>query len=311
MARCLIVTRLAAEFAEEIKRLDGADIPVTPCIDAAEAIAKNRGEEVLFGNPREIAALLPHMPNVEWVQSSWAGVTPLIEAGRRDYRLTGIKNVFGPQMAEYVLGHLLAHELKIVERRRRQQQREWFPAHSGVLDGKTIGIMGTGSIGSHIATAAGAFNLRPIGFSRSGKPVPPFDSVWPAAELAGFLARSDYLVSTLPHTPETDGLLDAKALALLPGGGVFVNVGRSNVVDNAALTMALSTGKLAAAVLDVFDEEPLPATSPLWEVPNLTVTAHVAAVSHPLLIVPVFVDNYRRFCAGKPLRYLVDFDAGY
>lgn len=310
-ARCLIVTRLAAEFAEEIARLGGADIPVTACANAEEARAAYRGEEVLFGNPRDIALLLPDTPDVKWVQSSWAGVTPLVEADRRGYVLTGIKDVFGPQMAEYVLGHLLAHELRVVERRRRQLQREWYPAHSGVLDGKTIGIMGTGSIGSHIAAAAAAFNLQRIGLSRSGKPVPAFDSVWPGAGLADFLARSDYLVSTLPATAETDGLLDGAALARLPAGAVFINVGRSNVVDDVALVESLGNGQLAAAVLDVFDEEPLPARSPLWNAPNLTVTAHVAAVSHPLLIVPVFVDNYRRFAAHEPLRYVVDFDAGY
>ena len=311
MMRCLIVTRVAAEFADEIERLAGSEIPITACRDAEDALAAYTDEQILFGNPQEIAALLPQMPTVQWVQSSWAGVTPLIDASRRDYTLTGVKGVFGPQMSEYVLGYLLAHELKISGRLEQQRRRRWYREQSGSLAGKSLGIMGTGSIGAHIAASASAFNLETLGLSRSGIPVEDFDVVWPLAELDSFLARSHYLVSTLPATPQTDRLLNEGALAKLPEGAVFVNVGRSNVVDHAALVDALTSGRLAAAVLDVFDEEPLPEDSPLWKAPNLYITAHVAAISHPLLIVPVFVENYRRFVAGKPLKHVVDFDAGY
>ena len=311
MMRCLIVTRVAAEFADEIDRLAGSGIPITACHSAEDALGAYTDEKILFGNPQEIATLLPHMPTVQWVQSSWAGVTPLIDAPRRDYTLTGVKGVFGPQMSEYVLGYVLAHELKIIERLAQQRRRGWFRKHSGVLAGKSMGIMGTGSIGTHIASSASALNLETLGLSRSGITVDGFDAVWPLAELDTFLARSHYLVSTLPATPQTDRLLNADTLAKLPDGAVFVNVGRSNVVDHAALVDALTTGRLAAAVLDVFEEEPLPGDSPLWEAPNLFITAHVAAISHPLLIVPIFIENYRRFVAGKPLKHVVDFDAGY
>ena len=297
--------------AEEIERLAGPEIPLTACVDAEEALAAYSGEKVLFGNPQDIAALLPRMPTVEWVQSSWAGVKPLIDAPARDYTLTGVKGVFGSQMSEYVLGYLLAHELNVVGRLEQQRRRNWYREHSGTLAGKSIGIMGTGSIGAHIAATAAAFNLNTLGLSRSGHAVDGFDAVWSPAGLDAFLARSHYLVSTLPATPETDRMLNADALARLPEGAVFVNVGRSNVVDHEALVDALTGGRLAAAVLDVFEEEPLPGDSPLWNAPNLSITAHIAAISHPLLIVPVFIENYRRFVAGEPLKYVVDFDAGY
>lgn len=311
MHRCLIVTSLAAEFAAEIERLSQAPIPVTACATAEEARAAYRGETVLFGNPQQIARILPDLPAVDWVQSSWAGVTPLIEAPRRDYVLTGVKDVFGPQMSEYVFGYLLAHELKILDRMARQRARDWYRAHSGVLAGKTLGVMGTGSIGRHLAGTARAFGMRPLGLSRSGRAVREFDEVLPVSKLRGFLASSDHLVSTLPQTPETDRLLDSRTLALLPRTAYFVNVGRSNVIDEAALVSALRRGRLAGAALDVFAEEPLPDSSLLWTAPNLSVTAHIAAISHPLLIVPIFVDNYRRYVAGKPLRHVIDFDAGY
>ena len=115
----------------------------------------------------------------------------------------------------------------------------------------------------------------------------------------------------LPDTPQTDNLLDAEALSLLPSHACFVNVGRANVVDDDALVAALRAGKLGGAVLDVFEEEPIPQDSPLWDTPNLLVTAHMAAVSHPELIVPIFLDNYRRYRAGSKLTNVIDFDLGY
>ena len=311
MSRCLIVTKVAQQFAAEIERLAGSAIPVTVCTDADQARSAYTDEKVLFGNPQQIAEILPDMPTIEWVQSSWAGVTPLIESSRRDYVLTGVKGVFGPQMSEYVLGYLLAHELRVTERQKQQQSHRWFRDHSGVLFGKSIGIMGTGSIGTHIAGTARAFNMRTLGLSRSGAPAENFDDVWAVTDLREFLSRSHYLVATLPATPETDKLLDADTLSALPEGAYFINVGRSNVVDDSALLDALERNHLSGAALDVFDEEPLPDNSPLWDAPNLSVTAHVAAISHPLLIVPIFVENYRRFMAGEPLQYAIDFEAGY
>lgn len=311
MPRCLIVSALAEDFAAEVARLSGHSISATPCRTVDAARAAYGDETILFGSPGMIAEIIEEMPTVDWVQSSWAGVTPLIDAARRDYALTGIKGVFGPQMAEYTLGYLLAHELKVVERRAAQRRREWLCAHSGTLFGKRIGIMGTGSIGAAIATAARAFRLRVAGLSRSGAAVAGFDEVFRSEQLDGFLDALDYVVAALPDTPQTDGLLDAAAIARLPAGAYFVNVGRSNVVDHRALIAALGNGRLAGAALDVFDEEPVPADSPLWDTPNLTMTAHVAAISHPALIVPIFLDNHARYLRGEALRYRVDFDAGY
>jgi phosphoglycerate dehydrogenase-like enzyme len=311
VADCLVITALADEFEAEIARLSGGSISVVAVKSTDAAREAYGGESVLFGNPAMIAPLLDQAPDIRWIQSSWAGVTPLIEAPRRDYVLTGVKGVFGPQMSEYVFGYLLAHELKLLERHRQQSRRQWYRDHSGVLEGKSLGIMGTGSIGAHIAATARAFGMTPIGFSRSGAAAPPFEQTYAMNQLEAFLAHSDHLVGTLPDTRETDGLLNREAFALLPEGAYFVNVGRSNCVDDEALIEALQTGRLAGAALDVFDEEPVPDDNPLWDAPNLSITAHIAAISHPLLIVPIFVDNYRRYVADQPLNYIVDFDAGY
>jgi phosphoglycerate dehydrogenase-like enzyme len=214
-------------------------------------------------------------------------------------------------MSEYVIGYLLAHELKILQRMQQQREHRWFKEGSGMLQGKRLGIMGTGSIGQHIAKTAAGFDITVTGLSRSGSPEHGFNEVFPTRELFDFLADLDYLVAVLPHTSETDNLLNATALARLPTHAYFINVGRSNVVNDDALVDALRDTTLAGAALDVFDEEPVPPDSRLWDAPNLSITAHVAALSHPLLIVPVFVDNYRRYLNGQPLNYVIDFNAGY
>jgi phosphoglycerate dehydrogenase-like enzyme len=149
------------------------------------------------------------------------------------------------------------------------------------------------------------------GLSRSGSRATGFGQVFPVARIDEFLPGLDYLVAVLPDTPQTDNLLNAETLSLLPSHACFFNVGRANIVDDTALVSALSDGRLGGAVLDVFDEEPIPDSSPLWDTPNLLVTAHMAAVSHPELIVPIFLDNYRRYRAGSKLVNIVDFDRGY
>ena len=311
MPDCLIVTTLAEEFADEIARLVNIPIQIKACTSTAQALSKYSNETIIFGSPAMVAEILPNMPTINWVQSSWAGVTPLMALDRRDYVLTGIKEVFGSQMAEYVIGYLLAHELKVLQRMQEQHKHNWFRAHSGTLEGKRLGIMGTGSIGQHIARTAKHFGIQVAGLSRSGAASPDFDNVYPVNELYAFLKELDYLVATLPRTTETDNLLDAAALAQLPAHAYFINVGRGNVVYDEALRDALRNNRLAGAALDVFDEEPVPQDSPLWDTPNLSITAHISAISHPLLIVPVFVENYRRYVNGQPLQYVVDFATGY
>lgn len=278
---------------------------------ASEALEAYAGQRVLFGSPLAISEALPRMPAVDWVQSTWAGVKPLIALERRDYLLTGIKGVFGRQMAEYVAGYLLAHELRILQRYEGQRARHWWEGVSGTVGGKRIGIMGTGSIGADIATLCAGLGMIVTGLSLSGSPAPGFEQVLPVARISEFLPELDYLVAVLPDTPQTDSLLNAETLSLLPSHACFVNVGRANVVDDTALVSALRSGNLGGAVLDVFDEEPIPDGSPLWETPNLLVTAHMAAVSHPELIVPIFLDNYRRYRAGAKLNNIVEFDRGY
>ena len=305
---------LAPDAEEYLSLLDGLSrqgtrLRAASSADTVPAVWER--QPVALGQPDLVAAALDCMPGLQWVQSTWAGVEALLKQQRRDFQLTGVKGVFGSLMAEYVFAYLLAHETKLLQRHCRQQQREWWPRDSGTLAGKTLGIMGTGSIGARIADTGRMFGMRVLGFSRSGAAVEGFERVFASAELRDFLAQPDYLVGVLPDTPATDGLMDAAALNALPSHCCLINVGRGNLIDETALATALNAGRLGGAVLDVFRQEPLPANSPLWETPNLTVTAHIAACSRPADIARLFEENYNRFLAGAPLRHRVDFERGY
>lgn len=307
----LVLSDDAAEYLPLLAGLarQGTELAAAATVSAARSAWS--GQPVVLGRPDLVAAALGEMPAVRWVQSTWAGVTPLLATPRRDFLLTGVKDTFGPQMAEYVLGHLLARELKLSERLERQRRRQWWPEFSGSLRGRTLGIMGTGSIGRCLARMAAPFGLRVIGYNRGGAAEEGFEEVFPSTRLEAFLAIPDYLVCVLPDTPQTHHLLNERTLRCLRRSCCLVNVGRGNAVDEAALAAALHRGDIAGAVLDVFHSEPLPGTSPLWDAPGAVVTAHVAAKSHPPDIAQIFIENYNRFVAGEPLNYSIDFTRGY
>lgn len=293
-----------------------SELPINGAVVGAfkttkSALLSKTSYPVILGQPDLVAEFLSVRPEVRWVQSTWAGVAPLVALGRSDYLLTGVRDTFGQQISEYVLCYLLAHELRLLERLGRQANRNWWSEPGGTLAGKTMGVLGTGSIGRHIAAMAVPFGVRVLGLNRSGRAAAGFEKVFPTEQLSEFLSAADYLVCTLPETPATTGLLDARAFAAARQGCYLVNVGRGSTIDEKALVDALHEGRLGGAVLDVFSEEPLPADSPLWHAPETLVTAHVAAKSRPADIARIFVENYRRLVAGKVLNYLVDFGLGY
>lgn len=266
---------------------------------------------ILFADPDLAQELLPSLPNLRWIQSTWAGVTPLIQRPERHYRLTNVKGVFGPLMSEYVFAHLLSHERRLATQQEVQEQHRWEPILPGSLQGKAIGLLGLGSIGLHLAGTAKHFGLRTLGCSRSPTPHPLLDALYRTDQLHELISSVDYLVAALPSTPETRNLLDAGALSHFRPGAVLINVGRGDLIDDDALVAALETSRLGAAVLDVFRQEPLPRDHSFWATDKLTLTAHTAAPSFPEEIAPIFIDNYQRYRAGESLKFQVDFERGY
>ena len=307
----LLAVHDAVAYLPLLEEMLGGGVRVSIATNSDEALNAYDGQPVVLGEPDLLADVLDDMPAVEWVQSSWAGVTPLLKSNRADFQLTGVKDVFGSQMAEYVFAYLLAREVKILERLGRQSRKNWWDEPSGSLCGKTLGVMGTGSIGSAIASRAGAFGMKTVGFSKTGEAAEPFDQVYASRQLETFLPQPDYLVAVLPDTVDTRGLLGSEAFALMKNSCYLVNVGRGSLIDEQALIRALYADELAGAVLDVFQAEPLSEDSALWHAPNLLVTGHIAAISRPRDIARIFSENYQRYCNGEPLNYLVDFDRGY
>jgi phosphoglycerate dehydrogenase-like enzyme len=255
------------------------------------------------------------MASLRWTQATWAGVEPLLDpALRRDYILTNARGVFGGLMSEYVFAYLLAHERRLFEKHASQRAGRWDTSRPGTLRGKQIGLLGVGTIGAAIARTAKHFGMTVKGYTRASEDSPDVDA-WFHGPMDGqrvaFALDLDYLVSIMPATRETWHLVDAALLRTLPARAVFVNPGRGGIVDEPALADALQEGRLAGAVLDVFQEEPLPPDHVFWRTPNLLITSHTAALSDPPDIAPVFIDNYRRLLRGEPLKHQVDFELGY
>jgi phosphoglycerate dehydrogenase-like enzyme len=300
---------MLAAHADVVKNVDfsfGAD---RASLDHGIADA----EAMLVGN-FESEELSARAPKLKWVQSIFAGVeklAPLIPDG---ITLTNGSGVHAPKAGEYAICALLMLNSAVPKFFELQRRKRFEPIFTNVIAGKTAVILGTGKIGVAAAMQAKHFGLRVLGVSRSGKPTEPFDNVCQVAQLGTVLPQAQFLVSTLPNTPETRHLLGAPEFRLLPNGAGFVSLGRGQVVDEGALADALRSGKLGGAVLDVFEEEPLPAASPLWSLDNVVLSAHCAVddlENYLQRAVDVFADNVKRYLAGKPLENVIDTKLGY
>ena len=315
MHKLLILSRHARDYHGLIDAAALPDLDVTSTTDPADAAVRAGGYDLALGEPSLLRLVLPALTSLRWLQATWAGVEPLLDpALRRDYILTNARGVFGGLMSEYVFAYLLAHERRIFEKQASQADGRWDATHPGTLRGKQMGLLGVGTIGAALAKTAKHFGMRVKGYTRASEDSPDVDAYFhsPMAKVrTAFAADLDYLVSVMPATTESRHLVDAVLLRALPPHAVFVNPGRGGVVDEPALAAALAEGRLAGAVLDVFQEEPLPRDHVFWRTPNLLITSHTAALSVPADIAPVFVENYRRLLRGEPLQYRVSFELGY
>ena len=289
--------------------------------------------EVLVGEPAVCAAMVDRCPRLLWVQSTFAGCNELLTGSvRRDYVATRLGGCFGPDMAEYAAMHILVHERQYEVQRSSQRSSQWLAARSpstGVRQGGadyrrlstlTLGVLGLGQIGSDIArTASQGLRMKVIGLRTDPSPRPSdresgVAKVFGFAELPTFLAECDYIVSVLPSTPATRGMLDGGVLhACSARRPVLVNVGRGDLLSESSVIEALDGDWLRHYVGDVFVPEPLPPQSPLWLHPKATVTPHNAAVTMPEDVATAFESNLHRFEAGgvANLENVFNWDAGY
>ncbi|KAL6076853.1 D-2-hydroxyacid dehydrogenase [Balamuthia mandrillaris] len=283
------------------------------------------------------------LSSLKWYQSTWAGVDTLFKAMNKspgtpqppNVTLTRLGGVLGPAMAEYVFAFILAQERRLAELATAQQNKQWASAGYSYrpLSQLCLGIIGVGDIGGTILQVAQSFGMRVLGLVRDPSKHHQqssttttrcryFSSSKPD-EMKEFMANSDYIINALPSTPHTTRMLTADYFSWCQqeNGDIarkkrevyFINVGRGDVTTEADLLEALEQEYITGAVLDVFQEEPLPKASPLWAHPRCKITPHVAAISRPDDVVHVFCDNLRRYLQqGAPsLQYIVDWRKGY
>jgi phosphoglycerate dehydrogenase-like enzyme len=263
-----------------------------------------------------VVRAIERQPELAWVHMRWAGV-PAAVLGALDGRpavLTNGSGAHGLAVAEYVAGVILAHYKGLPEMYTAQQRSEWLPGFQlRELRGSTVGILGLGDLGLSIARALRGFGVRLRGLRRSAAACPEVDQLFQPGALGAFLDGLDVLVVAAPLTRDTEGLIGTLELARLAKGALLVNVGRALVVDQDAMLAALRSGQLGGVALDVFETEPLPRESPLWQTSNVFISPHCCDATPQSLErgLALFLDNVGRFLSGEPLRNVVDRAAGY
>ncbi len=275
--------------------------------------------DILFDFDFERRAELPALaPRLRWLQATSAGIGQFVKRMGYDTAMprtvfTTASGVHAVPLAEFCIMSMLNHYRGLAQMQADQRAHRWERFATTDLPGKTVAVIGMGNIGNEIARLSSAHGMRVIGSKMTPKPIAHVDHVFGHDELYTMLGEADVVVMTAPHTPHTDKLLGAEAFGAMRDGAYFINIGRGATVDEPALIEALQRGKLSGAALDVFAEEPLPADSPLWDLPNVVVSPHSASTSDKEneRLTDLFCDNLRRFLEGNPLRNVLDTERLY
>lgn len=290
-------------------------------------------DAIITGVPKLPDGTFAAAERLRWVQVLTVGVNALLtpEGLAHPCVVTNARGAHTVPVAEHALALMLALARKLPAYFSQQRDRRWEWIDNDELEGATLGLVGYGSIGAAIAARAAGFGMRVLAMARrprtdtaagvaaAGGPAParggPAVEWYPRERLREMLAACDYVVVAVPLTPETRGMLGRPELAAMKSGAAIVNIARGAVIDEAALIEALRSGHVGGAGLDVFETEPLPSDSPLWTMPNVIVTPHIAShsASPPLRrrLLRLAMDNLRRFLGDRPLENVVDKQVGY
>jgi phosphoglycerate dehydrogenase-like enzyme len=284
-----------------------------------EQLAEIVDADAIYGWPRREA--LPLARRLRWVHVGGAGIEhirTLPELAESDVVLTNGRGTMARSVADHAFGMILSFTRRLREldadQRARRWQRELRLDQMRELTGATLGVLGLGQIGSGVARRGAGFEMRVVAVDAGNPPQPAFvEALWGLDRLDDLLREANYLVVCLPYTPETHHLIDRRRVGLMkPEAHLFV-VSRGGIVDEAALVDALRSGRLAGAGLDATETEPLPADSPLWDIPNLIISPHCSGRSPQTFdrLWELLRENARRFAAGEPLLNVCDKRAGY
>lgn len=304
----IYVDALAAAGLGDRLRLEGVDRA-----DALSVAQKAEAEIMLaWGAP---PGLLDEMPKLRWVQTTTAGVEAWL--ARPDLAdgllLSAAKGVHRVQMPENILAALFHATKPIAAAAIDQMSSTWTRRVAEPLAGKTLGILGLGTIGSELARKARALELRVVGVRRSADPVEHVDAVYGPEDTDRMLGEADFVVNLLPVTPDTLDFMTADRFQAMRPTAWFLNFGRGATVVDDDLIAAVTGGEIAGAVLDVFRQEPLPAAHPFWTTPGISVWPHIGGL-HPnrdAIVAELVVENAARYLDGRPLLHQVDRARGY
>ena len=313
----------APEWFAERLRSDFPQLEMARITSGASLAAELSDATVLFGGsfrPEDLRSA----KKLRWIHSPAAAVHDLLfpELVNSDVILTNAREVHAVVVAEQVMAMMFALARRIPESVRFQVKHMWGQANLSEdhcipheLGGATLGLVGLGSIGRNVAQRASAMGMKIIGVrEHADRPKPEHvDEVLPTSQLNQLLSRSDYVVLSPPVTPATRGMIGRTQLAAMKKDGYLINVGRGSLVDEAAVIVALRERRIAGAALDVFEQEPLPPESPLWDLDNLLITPHTGGMTDKMWDrhYARFADNLRRFLSDQPLLAVVDKQAGY
>ena len=276
------------------------------------------GADALFfwrASRRDLEAAWDAADRLRWIQTASDGVDGLLFPAliAADTIVTNGRGIFDDAIAEWVIAALLGFATRIPESFAAQRQHRWISGETERLAGSKLLVVGPGPIGRAVATRARALGMDVAAVGRTSRPDDHFGQIRAVAELTHAVAEADVVLDTLPLTPETRHLFNADVFAAMRPTARFVNVGRGATVDEPALIRALQAGQLAGAALDVFETEPLPADSPLWDLPGVIISPHMCGdfQGWENVAVELFLDNLGRFARGEDLRNRVDKHAGF
>lgn len=307
--RVIVYHRHAGQLAARLREAR-PDLTVVASTDPSHLQEELAGAEILLASG--FARLdFSSAARLRWVQVLSAGVDHLAGTLPPSVLLTRGYGLHDAAVSEHCLGRILAHALNLRQAWQQQGERRWQRYPVERISGKVLGLAGLGVIGSAIARRARAFDMRITGWRRVAVPVEGVDRVYGREQLYEFLSTADYLVILLPLTPETRGRFGAKEFEAMKPGAVLVSLGRGQVIQEPELIAALKRGRPAHALLDVFAEEPLPADSELWSLPNVAITPHNAGGSSLEAGLALFLENLEAWSSGRPLKGRVDPARGY
>jgi phosphoglycerate dehydrogenase-like enzyme len=307
------LTYIKEHFPENLKN----QVEFIWCKDSKDAMEWLPEAEILVITGSFDPALLEKTPKLRLVQTLSAGIDklPLTELIQRGVPVTNAKGVHTIQMSEFAISLMLQWVRKSTDLVTHQQQKIWdqqIPI--GELYGKTVGILGAGAIGEAVARKSKAFDMQVIGYNRKGFVQPCFDEVVTSDEgLNHLLQVSDFVVLLLPSTPKTKHFIREEQLRLMKPSAFLINLARGDVIHEQELILALQQRIIAGAALDVFEQEPLPETSPIWMMDNVIVTPHIAGFTERYVerAAPILYSNIEASLTGKPFTNLVNLEEGY